>query len=163
MTEEEIINNRVFCLRDNNGVVGEITERNKFYIEVEIILPYKGWSSGLSISGPCRRTPHHFLTKHGDEVAQELLKESYDKLHFLNKNIDWIVKMYYSLQKNIEMINGTESLEGRERIVWILEEWFWTYSLFDSNRTGLRASFPDHKQLIEIFRVYRKTGKKAFL
>ena len=159
----EIINNRVFCLKNNSSVVGKITQRNKYYICVEIILPYKGWTNGLSISGPGRRTPNHFLTEHGDDVAQDLLKESYAKLQLLDKNIDWIVNVYYAHQRDIDMLDNIPSLESRKSIKWHLEEWFWSHTLFNSNKTGLIGSYPEHDQLIEIFRVYMMTGKKAFV
>jgi len=162
MTDEEIMNNKVFCLKNNSGVVGEIIERNKFYIGVEIILPYRGWRNGLSISGPGRRTPHHFLTKRGDEVAQDLLKESYAKLKFLDNNFDSIVRTYFALQNDIKVLECISSKEARDRIKWRLEGWFWCHNIFHSNQTGLIASYHDREVLQEIFEIYRKTGKKVF-
>lgn len=160
---EEIISNRVFCLKNNSGVLGEITQRNKFYINVEILLPYKGWNDERSISGPSRMTPHHYLTERGDEVAQDLLSNSYEKLKRIDKHIDVIVNEYYALQRDIKKLNGIDSPEAKNRLIYKLEDWFWCHRLFYSNQTSLIADHHDRHQLKEIFRIYRLTGMKMFV
>jgi len=147
---------------DDVKVTGEITQLEKFYIEVEIMQPYVNWTSFLAIGGLCRSTPNHFLSEHGEKYAQRILTESYKKIKIIDKSIDRIVKEYNEL---IEETNAASVLDNDldKRIIKKLRDHFFRNQLFISNVTGLIATYHDEPKIEEIIKTYKTEKKKIYL
>ena len=79
----------VFCYVYPAGLVkGVVLEREKFFVKVQLISPFKSWENYSMISGLCKQTPFHFLTKRGNKVIERLLIESFRKTETLFDSLD---------------------------------------------------------------------------
>ena len=147
---------------DDVKVTGEITQLEKFYIEVEIMQPYVNWTSFLAIGGLCRSTPNHFLSEHGEKYAQRILTESYKKIKIIDKSIDRIVKDYDDFIEETKAVSILDN-DLEKRIIEKLRDHFFRNQLFVSSVTGLIATYYDEPIVEKIIKVYKAEKKKIFL
>ena len=144
---------------------GLILKREKFYIEVQLISPFEAWENYLMISGRCRMTPNHFLTKDGDEHIRRLLIESYKKFKILYQSFERISTDYTNYKAELISVNQISDIKMRNTIKSKLEDWFFN-ALFITSVTGVIATQSDRAPIFEILennvierdlRRYRRT------
>jgi len=158
-----VLLSRMVFLHNNKEVIGEIVERQKFYIKVKITRPYSYWYAERFISSVGRQTPHHFLTERGDVVIQELLNDSYQKLKIIDRNIDRFLKVYNDLKNEIIMLSDLENNETKRRIEYKLNDWFYHDFIFTSGVSGLYTSINERELIDNILNTYKLTGQKVYL
>ena len=134
---------------DNVLLKGLILKREKFYVEVQLINPFKAWENYGIISGMCRGTPNHFLTEYGDEVIRRLLIESYQKFKILHDSFDRISNVYLNYKAELIAVNAISDIKIRNKIKKKLADWFFN-EIFTSRVTGVIATYNDRDQIFEI-------------
>lgn len=143
-------------------LVGEITERSQFYINVKLISPFYGFESCQYLSGHAKQTQRHFLTDEGEKRATVLLFESYRMMKEIDSHLDYFTEVYFKLQLEIEELDCCRNGKIKNRIKVRLYDWF--YNCFLAKRfSGLFATNKDKEQIDQIFRIYKLTGKKIYM
>ena len=146
---------------DDQKVVGEIVRLDKYYIEVEILSPFKNWSNHSSITGMGRMSSHNFLVTY-KEVSKRLLTESYRKLKIIDESIDRISNVFITHERHINSLKDIGDIEVRDSIRSKLNDWFFDDFLFTSSVTGLIASVNEEEKIIAIITSYKSTGEKIY-
>ena len=143
-------------------VVGQITRRQKDFISVLMISPFWGWERYSSVTGPAR-AHCSYLTSFGDEVVRDLLRDNYTKIKTIDHSIARCVKVYSHLQAEQRLINKMPNSNIRERIINKVRWWFFSECIFAASVTGMSATLVEQKNIEEVFKAYKKTGRKIYL
>ena len=146
---------------DGITVEGLIIKREQFHIEVEITSPFNNYRDYLMISGMCRGTKNHFLTERGDEVALDILKNIYEKLDRIDRNMESEILVYEEYLAEISQTSYIPKYEVSDRVRSKLEDWLFD-SLFVSTVTNLIASYNERPQLFKILEAYRINKVKLY-
>lgn len=142
-------------MHDNMLLKGLILERDRFFVKVQLISPFKAWENYSIISGMGKSTPYHFLTEYGDKTIRRLLIESYQKVKMLYDSLDRINKVYINLQAELNVLNEISDAEKRDKIKSKLEDWFFD-SIFTSSVSGIIVSYNDRSYIYEIVENHLK-------
>jgi hypothetical protein len=136
-------------------IKGIVIERNPFFIKVQLLSPFEAWDNYYRISGMCRAIPNHFLTKHGDKSARDLLIISYFKFKEIQKNFDRLCHFYSLLQMELKALHNISDLDIRTKIKSKFEDWFFD-KIFISEVTGIVVTNHDRNYILEIFENHLK-------
>lgn len=138
-------------------IYGLITIREKAYLEVEIIYPFKGWKNHEKLYGPEKRTVDHFKTERGIGVAKELLEQIFKKLEIIDMRIDQIADNYDKLKKEKILLANLKEGDLKDSIINKLNNYFYINSLFN-------VAMPDEnkKTLDTILENYLLDGRKIY-
>ncbi len=136
-------------------IKGIIIERNRFLIKVQLLSPFEAWDNYSMISGMCRGTPNHFLTKHGDKSARNLLIISYLKFKEIQENFDRLCRFYSILQLELKALHKISDLDIRTTLKSKFEDWFFD-KIFISGASGIVATRHDRTYILEIFENHLK-------
>jgi hypothetical protein len=147
---------------DGLEVIGKITRRENYYLEVEILQPYVNWKNYRSVSPVIlRNSPNPFINS-WKEMSEEILLNSYKKLKSIDENLDSIVKDYEDLNEEINAVSVLDN-DLKKRIIKKLRDQFFRNDLFVSSVTGLIATYHDEAIIEKIINTYRSEKKKIYL
>lgn len=131
--------------------------RQKHWIKVLLLSPYGGMEKECCITGPGRKSPHHFLTDEGDKRIKELLIENYEKLNYIYESFDRHCRLYLRLQNELKTTNDVSDVELRNTIKSKLKDWFFNTLIYSSS-TGLIATSDDRKFIYNIIENHIKNN-----
>jgi hypothetical protein len=147
---------------DGLEVIGKITRRENYYLEVEILQPYVNWKNYRSVSPVIlRNSPNPFINS-WKEMSEEILLNSYKKLKSIDENLDSVVKDYEDLNEEINAVSVLDN-DLKKRIIKKLRDQFFRKDLFVSSVTGLIATYHDEAIIEKIINTYRSEKKKIYL
>ena len=142
-------------------IKGTILVRQKHWIKVLLLSPYGGMEKECCITGPGRKSPHHFLTDEGDKRIKELLIENYEKLNYIYESFDRHCRLYIQLQNELKATNDIVDIEKSKLIKRKLESWFFDTLLYSSS-TEFFASFTDMEYISGIFENHIKKHRYEY-
>lgn len=145
---------------DGQSIIGIITDRQKFRLEVTITHPYVGWSEYLVIPSMAMPGPRHFLTAHGDEVARNLLLTCFLKLQELDNRWPAIVAMRNELRRALKEVKSGCTSGTINTVAGVINEYWGGFVFLDNEELVLSVGqeFP----LDLMIEVYNNTGKQLF-
>ena len=146
---------------DGVVVLGRISKLTKYYIEVEIVYPYTNWINYLTISGIGRMSPSNFYKRY-NEVAEHLLKKTYELILVIDSCIDRASNVYGDLQEEIAALLVIENSELKDRMESKLKHWFFHYFLASETNKDIAISIFDEGVISNILETYRNTKQKIY-
>jgi hypothetical protein len=151
-------NQNIVSIEKNDfRIYGLITIREKTYLEVDIIYPYKGWKNHQKLYGKEKQTVDHFKTEKGIEVAKKLLEQIYYKCDAIDRQIDQIADNYDKLKKEQILVATLEDGDVKNSIKNKLDNYFYINSLFNINMVN------NDKEIIDtILENYLLDGTKIY-
>jgi len=156
------IQNLIHLQFGDQPLVGEFIERTEVYISVKIGYPFKGWISEARMTNGSPKGYFNYLSEYGDAEGEVLLINIYNKLLYINRNINYFVHMYTGFKEMIEELEKIKNSVRRKRIIAKLKQWFFISHLLKPEKTGFYLTPIEVKQLEEILETYLTTGVKLY-
>lgn len=141
-------------LQNGIRIEGRITNLQDRSIVVEMDAPYQGFQNQLFMSGMSAQYSKSFKERR-DEVAVELLTETYELLSAVEEHFFELAHGYVRLKKFEDALNRSESMETAKRILRKSED-----TMYDELK--VKVSYDDRKQLNEMLKEYVLKGKYPF-
>ena len=145
-------------------LVGEITERSQFYINVKLISPFYGFENSRSINGHARNCKMHYLTERGDEIAKEILINSFKLMQEIDSTLNRLADLNCIVKQETDKISCCGNKIILERIMEKMDDWFYK-DFLPEKYTGDSAYYykSEKEQVDQIFETFRLTGKKIYM
>jgi hypothetical protein len=99
-------------------VRGEITHRSEIAIDVKIVEPYQGISTGRNYPLLGAKPPVNYLDKYGDDAAREMLEQLYFTCLTIHKNkADFKKELEKYDTSRSDVVSKTEPFREKKRIL----------------------------------------------
>ena len=145
-------------------LVGEITERSQFYINVKLISPFYGFENCRSINGHARQSKMHYLTERGDEVAKQLLLISFKLVQEIDSTLNRLSDVNGIVKQELEKVSCCGNQLILDRIKEKMDDWFYKDFLPEKYKGDCCYYFKREKEQIDqIFEAFKLTGKKIYM
>jgi len=141
-----------FVATDGVVVKGRIANLQEWFIEVEILEPYVGWTEHLSCNGPGRMNPSNFISR-SEDLSVTLLSNLYYKMKNFDESLPFQVERYKLL------------LEEKEALKYIYD-YYIIYSIdskISDSYLPLGITFLDKEKFLKTIEDFIATGKKTYI
>ena len=141
-----------FVATDGVVVKGRITNLQEWFIEVEILEPYVGWTEHLSCNGPGRMNPSNFISR-AEDLSVTLLSNLYYKMKNFDESLPFQVERYKLLLEEKEALKYIDDDEIRDSID----------SKISDAYLPLGITFLDKEKFLKTIEDFIATGKKTYM
>lgn len=156
------IANVITCMKDEQLLMGEFIERTEDYISVKIGYPFKGWINEARLKRTDSGTYFNYLNEFGMSEGKQLLIDTYNKLVFVNQEINTFVSQYSNFRGFVDALKKLENKNRRDRMIVKLKQWFFNSYIFKAEQTGFLLTPKEIEQLEEILLTYLTTGERLY-
>lgn len=153
------------CRVKDQLLLGEFVERTENYIRVRIGFPFTNWECettddenskfGLSSS-------NDYLTRAGEDIAREMLKDAFKKLVFIDWNIKEFATYYANFRVSVSKLEQNDNIKRRKRIIKKYKEIFFN-DILELSDLGCYLPANELKQLENIMSTYVDNEEKIYL
>lgn len=153
------------CIFDpdtDDFIEGKITHLSDYIIKVKLEKPYVYWVSQKAITLSRLKSGHTFIHYY-PKLAEQLLRLAYDKVKYIDENIDELEYDYLLLQENLYELETLANVYVARRIKRVLQDDFFRRGVMNTNVSGIVFNAYDRTLLIEIIKAYCEDKTKIYL
>jgi len=152
------------CIYDpdtSDFVEGKITHLSDYLIKVKLEKPYVYWVSQRAIT-PARLQSGRSFIHNYNKLAEQLLRQAYEKVKYIDENIDDLEYNYMLLQEDLYELDTLANQHVARRIKRTLQEDFFRRGVLNTTVCGFVFNAYDRTLLTEIIKRYCEDKTKIY-
>jgi hypothetical protein len=152
------------CIYDpdtSDFVEGKITHLSDYLIKVKLEKPYVYWVSQRAIT-PARLKSGHTFIHNYQKLAEQLLRLAYEKVKYIDENIDDLEYNYMLLQEDLYELDTLANQHVARRIKRTLQEDFFRRGVLNTTVCGFVFNAYDRTLIMDIVKAYCEDKTKIY-